>query len=293
MPDSAFEAGGLRGSTDWSLPEDWRLVSTKCDAALEIIRYCHTDANRVSTLSLTHLGDVTSAIQLIREIPAQLRSPGVEELAVAERKREVSSVSYRPKASKLGIASLIVNPVGTIAGTAIGMAARTAGRHAMAHTLFDVDDWLEQALKWVEIRAVAAQLERVFSNQPIHPRDDVFDQELGRRVYWFSFRSSRSWTNSEEPLTSVPLGFNFTPLIATNETSRIAADLESQRHSIHLLGLSPFNPGLMKIDELERKIKKGKRVPEMEQAWQWAVQGDADRQRFVMPYARRMEWTVG
>ena len=58
---------GLKGSTDWSLPADWREVSRKFDAALDLIEYCFADFDRMENLKVSDLGDVIAAVEFCGE----------------------------------------------------------------------------------------------------------------------------------------------------------------------------------------------------------------------------------
>ena len=213
-----------------------------------------------------------------------MRGTRTKQLVDTARKREVKSVSYRP--TKLGLASMLVNPISAVAGFGIGVAARKIGRNVMANTVISEDEWLSSALTEIELLAIDLQISAVLAHSATFPRDDEFDRELGRRIYWVSFFYPRR-------RDEIPSNLSLDAATANSSVAESQRNLESLRNSMSLLIGSPFQPGLTEMDTIERKIKKGKRVPEMEKAWEWRCESLAIRQRHLMPYANRMEWTVG
>jgi hypothetical protein len=274
---------GLHGSTDWSLPSDWRDVSRKFDAALDIIDFCFADFDRMENLKVTDLGDVIAAVELVRNTPPQMHTARAKSLAANMRTRDAKSVKYRPRVNALNVMSLVVNPIGTTAGFALGIAGRTVANRVGGHIMIDEAEWLSHALDEVQLSAVDLQLEKIFLQQHDFVRHEEFDHELGRRVYWLGFIYPQN-------LTNVSSNFMFTASVANQAISESQNLLNSERRSVNLLMSSPFNPGFMKLDEFEKKLKKGKNVPEMELAWNWKRDLVATRQRHVMPYAQRMGW---
>jgi hypothetical protein len=274
---------GLHGSTDWSLPSDWREVSRKFDAALDVIEFCFADFDRMENLKVTDLGDVISAVELVRNTPPQMHTARAKTLATNMRTRDAKSVKYRPRVNALNVMSLVVNPIGTTAGFALGIAGRTVANRVGGHLMIDEAEWLSHALDEVQLSAVDLQLEKIFLQQHDFVKHEEFDQELGRRVYWLGFIYPQN-------LTNVSSNFMFTTAVANQAISESQNLLNSERRSVNLLMSSPFNPGFMKLDEFEKKLKKGKNVPEMELAWNWKRDLVATRQRHVMPYAQRMGW---
>ena len=274
---------GLKGSTDWSLPADWREVSRKFDAALDLIEYCFADFNRMESLKVSDLGDVMAAVELIRETPPQMHTPRAKSLATNRRTRDAKSVKYRPRVNTLNVLSLVTSPLATTAGFALGIAGRTVANRVGGHIMIDEAEWLSTALDEVQLSAIDIQLEKIFLWQHDFARHEGFDQELGRRVYWLGFVYPQQ-------LNRVSPSFSFNPVVANNAISESQNQLNNERRSLSLLMTSPFNPGLMKMDEFEKKLKKGKNVPEMEMAWNWKRDLLASRQRHVMPYSQRMGW---
>jgi len=275
---------GLKGSTDWSVPSDWREVSAKFEAAMDVIEYCHQSFDRMDFLKVSDLGDVIQAIELVRAIPPQMRSARAQTLARSEKGRDVSSVTYRPKANAFNLLSLAMNPGATVAGLGLGIAARKVGRHVAANVMVDEEEWLTQALDRVNLMAVDLQTAKILTQSTMFSRDEEFDRELGRRVYWLGFVHPR-------PMNTVPANFVFDAATANDAIYRSHQELESQRRSFALLMSSPFSPGLTDMDQVEKKLNKGKNVPEMDKAWAWRRDSLAHLQRHVTGYARRMGWT--
>ena len=276
--------GGLNGSTDWSLPSDWRLLPQKVESAFNIISYCHQDYSRISALRVVDLGDVLSAIDLVRATPPQFRSAGSSKLASLERGRDIKSVKHRPKASAFNFLSLAVNPVATVAGLGLNIAARKAGRRVVAH-LTDDEEWLETALSSIEVHVIDTQLESVLTNSDKFPRQPDFDGELGRRVYWlgFVYPTARK---------SVQSNFVFSATRATQAIAESEQALAAMRGTLGSLLTSPMAPGILDLDEIERKIKKGKHVPILDEAWNWHCAVASERQRHVLKFATRMGWST-
>ena len=274
---------GLNGSTDWSLPADWREVSRKFDAALDIIDYCFTDFDRMEGLKVSDLGDVVAAVELIRETPPQMHTARAKTLAANMRTRDAKSVKYRPRVNTLNVLHLAMYPLAHVVGTTIGIAGRTVANRVGGHIMIDEAEWLSYALDEVQLNSVDLQLEKIFLRQNDFVRHEGFDQELGRRVYWLGFVYPQQ-------LNRVSSSFSFNPVIANNAISESQNQLNSERRNISILKYSPYNPGLMKLDEFEKKLKRGKNVPEMEMAWNWKRDLLASRQRHVMPYSQRMGW---
>jgi hypothetical protein len=277
---------GLNGSTDWSLPADWREVSRKFDAALDIIDYCFADFDRMENLKVSDLGDVIAAVELVRETPPQMHTARAKTLSANRRTRDAKSVKYRPRVNTLNVLSMVTSPLATTAGFALGIAGRTVANRVGGHIMIDEAEWLSTALDEVQLSAIDIQLEKIFLRQHDFVRHEEFDQELGRRVYWLGFVYPQQ-------LNTVAPHFVFNPVVANKVISDSQNQLNGERRSIALLMNSPYNPGLMKMDEFTKKLKKGKNVPEMEMAWNWKRDLVASRQRHVMPYSQRMGWAKG
>jgi hypothetical protein len=182
--------------------------------------------------------------------------------------------------------SLVTSPLATTAGFALGIAGRTVANRVGGHIMIDEAEWLSTALDEVQLSAIDIQLEKIFLRQHDFVRHEEIDQELGRRVYWLGFVYPQQ-------LNTVAPHFVFNPVIANKVISDSQNQLNGERRSIALLMNSPYNPGLMKMDEFTKKLKKGKNVPEMEMAWNWKRDLVASRQRHVMPYSQRMGWAKG
>lgn len=268
----------IYGSSDWSVPADWREITPKFDAAVRIIRYCVEDDARYSGMSITQLGDAISAVEYVRNIPTQFHTEQHKAIVMDGRKVSLQRTSLRPKIGVTTLFYLARDPLAAAAGIATGVGLRAINSQTMTNK-----QSFENVLDEVHLCAIDAQLEKVLSSSEV-PRDSKVDQLIGQRVYWLGFIYPKS-------ILEVSPAFEFTPSIANLAIAQSAKDIDSKRTSVALLTSSPFCPPLSDLPAVKRKIEKGKQVNEMEMAWNWYRELVATRQRHVMPYAHRMGWT--
>ena len=268
----------LMGLSDWSVPADWREITPKFDAAVQIIRYCVEDDARYDGMTIAQLGDAIAAVDYVRNIPSQFHTDQHKAVVMAGRKISLQRTSIRPKIGVMGLVNLVASPGAAVAGIAAGVGLRVLGSQAMTNK-----QSFENVLSEVQLCAVDVQLEKVLRSSEI-PRDASVDRLIGQRVYWLGFVYPKEWS-------WIPTTYEFTAAEANRAIEKSAVDVDSKRHNMAVLIDSPYCPSMSDMDSIARKLKKGKNVPEMEMAWNWYRKVVATRQRHVMPFAQRMGWT--
>lgn len=268
------------GKFVWDLPADWRNVASLFDNAVDRVLYFSRSEANFSRASVDELGDLISAIGLIRQTPTQMRTGKINEIATAAK-----TASSQPRRGfTRTLFSIATNPLGTSLDVAFT---------ALDKSLTKNDDYINHTLSWVESTAVDSQLELIWTNASNYPYDTSLDRELGRRAYWIAF----VW-DAQHPLNAFSSDFELTPELANSVNNSIEARLNQLRNSpeslVSLWGQSGYVPPMHFIQNQAayvKKLRRGKIIPEIEAVWNNHVAITRHRQRHIHGFATRMRWS--
>lgn len=276
----------LNGSGPWQDSGNWREAISTADLAIRYLLPIAENAAALDRADFQTLGDIGAAAAFLRDLPSQMRGNSCNELV-----RLLKNDSNSPKRGVVrGLIGFAVNPL----GSTLSVAANQLGKHLLSD-----DDMIEHFTGFVEAAVVNTQLEHVWTHALEFPYNPDFDQEAGRRAYWFAF----IW-NEQNRLSRFPADFNLTPDVANQALQRSKLEIQEVRNNPVRLTEIWYNSPLLtssdvfaninranEMNGITRKLTRGKTIPQVEQAFDYYCQTVNERERHIHGYAIRMRWS--
>lgn len=260
---------------DWTLPSDWREIAPIFDLAVDYAMDFFMNSKNTE-FTTSELSEVAHALDYVIQVPANLRPPSFNK--IDNFVREIYRVKYKKISTAFGLA---FNPLETVLNLGVGVATQ--------RELDALDLALPFLKEWQE-KIVLQQITRC--QQPKIPlgHDPLFDQQLGRLIYWYAFQ--------ERALIDCSPDLEFTPDLANDAMKRHRINLEetysSSSRLFNIWYVSDFckddEEALRKRKRYLRKLDRGIKIGKVERAWSQYVHNIDKRHQFVHWYANRMNW---
>lgn len=274
----------LRGTSDWSLPADWREVAPICARAVSLV--LRIVENDELPRSQDEIADVVWAIRLIADTPPQMRPADMVRLTEVGKTvlREHQRASRRPMKAGRVLLGLATGGVSELAGVVARPVVRRVVEYAEERVLGD-DGAQEIILQNTWERSLDALLDSFWSQERSIQSDPEFAKELGFLVAWRSI--SREWSGS---LDGEPDENYF-----VRELEKLRAEFTEIKSSpaamINLWVSSPFESPLSEHHKIQKKLEKGNLPPEILSVLQWYLETEETTLRHVREFATKMNWT--
>lgn len=276
----------LNGSDSWRDTGNWRDAVSASDLAVSYLMPIAENEAMLRRADFRTLGEIVAAAGFLNDLPIQMRGNSCNQL-----NQLIKEAPSGPRRGIVrGLVSFAVNPVGSTLNAAVNQ---------LGKSILKNEDTVSEFASLVEASAVDAQLEYIWTHANQFPYDQAFDQETGRRAYWFSFIY-----NDSNHLSRFPSDFVLTHEVANQSLQRSQSDLYSLRNNPNALAslwsTSPLfstNDVVANInrinetDRVARKLSRGKTIDEVEQAYQFHRQNIDNRERHIHGYAIRMRWS--
>lgn len=260
---------------DWTLPSDWREIASIFDLAVDYAMDFFENTRNVQ-FTTPELGEVAHAIDFILQVPANLRSQSFYKIDAFVR--NIYGIKIHKRRAVLGLA---LNPVGTVLKLGEGLL-----KQAELNSVDLVTPFLKE---WQE-KIVFQQIERCQQAKIPPGRDSLYDQQLGRLIYWYGFQ--------ERPLIDCPPNLELTPDLANGAMKRHRFNLDetysSSAKRFDIWYASYFckddEEAHRKMKRYLRKMDRGGKIAKVERAWSQYVQVIDTRHQYIHWYAQRMNW---
>lgn len=262
-------------TVDWTLPVDWRDVGDASEKALAFLRR-FSEMPQGSPLTLSFLSDVVGAASLILQTPSNMRGP-----SFAGLNNEIKAMSA-PRLKKFeALVGLALNPLDAVARL-IFFAGQRLEHDDLDFVMLFARTLLEEA--------VLLQLDHCLVEYPHSSGDHLFEQQLGRTTYWYSFRESELW--------QIDRRLSLTPDLANDAMKRHRSQRDAEyQDPVFMCDLWIASPRckdpmkeLGKRDHYIKKMSRGRRFKDIERAWAEHVREIEHRHRYVYLYAERSGW---
>jgi hypothetical protein len=265
----------IAGRYDWTLPSDWREIGGLYDLAVDYaLDFFHNTRDVQFTTS--ELSEVAHSIDFILEVPPNLRPPSFSK--IDSFVRELYGIKFKKGRAAIGLA---LNPIGTVLSLGVGL---------MKKMELDAADLVTPFLKEWQEKIVHQQIERCIDSKIRAGANPVFDQQLGRLIYWYAFQ--------ERVLIDCSPNLQLTPDLANDAMRRHRITLEETYNSsakrFDIWYASDFckddEEAQRKMKSYLRKMDRGGKIGKVERAWSQYVQIIERRHQYVHWYAERMNW---
>lgn len=276
----------LNGAGPWQESGNWRESISTADLAVRYLLPIAENYAAFDQADFQTLAEIGAAAAFLRKLPSQMRGNNSIELV-----RLLKQDSTGPKRGVVrGLIGFAVNPL----GSSIKFATNQIGKHLLSD-----DETIAHFTSVVEAAVVDTQLEYVWTHASDFPYSSEFDQEAGRRAYWFAFIR-----NEANQLSQFSTDFILTPDVANQALQRSNLEIQEVRNNpVHLAEIWYHSPLFASSDTLEtinranemnkihRKLARGKTIPQVDQAFDHYRQTANERERHINGYAVRMRWS--
>jgi hypothetical protein len=260
---------------DWTLPSDWREIASIFDLAVGYAMDFF-ESSKTAEFTIYELSEITHAMDYIIQVPPNLRPQSFNKIDGFVR--EIYRVKFHKVRSALGLA---FNPLETVLSLGVGLLTKVE---------LDALDLATPFLKEWQEKIVLQQI-KLCQQAKIPPgRDSLFDQQLGRLIYWYGFQ--------ERPLIDCPPNLELTPDLANGAMKRHRFNLDetysSSAKRFDIWYVSDFckddEEAHRKMKRYLRKMDRGGDIAKVERAWSQYVQVIDTRHQYIHWYAERMNW---